>query len=61
MVASSVPVAGLLRLPGQYAAEALRASLATYYGTPAKAERELGWTCRPLDDGLRSTIAALRG
>jgi nucleoside-diphosphate-sugar epimerase len=59
MVASSVPVAGLLRLPGPYAAEALRASLATYYGTPAKAERELGWTCRALDDGLRSTIASL--
>jgi len=47
-------------LPPDYAAETLRASLATYYGTPAKAERDLGWTARPLDEGLRDTVAALR-
>ena len=60
MVAATAPLAGLLHLRGQYAAESFRASLATYWGTPDKAERELGWSCRPLDDGLRSTISSLR-
>jgi nucleoside-diphosphate-sugar epimerase len=59
MVAATAPLAGLLRLRGQYAAESFRASLATYYGTPEKAQRELGWQSRPLDDGLRATIASL--
>ena len=40
--------------------ETLRAGLATYYGTSAKAERELGWRARPLDEGLRDTVAASR-
>jgi nucleoside-diphosphate-sugar epimerase len=45
-------------LPATYSAEALRASLATYLGTPAKAERELGWTARPLHEGLTETWRA---
>ncbi|MGZ4580218.1 MAG: NAD-dependent epimerase/dehydratase family protein [Nocardioidaceae bacterium] len=47
-------------LPPDYAAETLRAALATYYGTPALAERELGWSARPLDEGLAETVAAVR-
>ena len=47
-------------LPPDFAAETLRASLATYYGSPAKAERDLGWRARDLDTGLRETVAALR-
>ena len=47
-------------LPPDYAAETMRAGLATYYGSPARAERELGWRARPLDEGLRETVAALR-
>ena len=39
----------------------MRAGLATYLGTPAKAERDLGWHARDLDTGLRETVAALRG
>jgi nucleoside-diphosphate-sugar epimerase len=39
----------------------MRAGLATYYGDPAKAGRELGWRARDLDEGLRETVAALRG
>ena len=47
-------------LPPGYAPETFRAGLATYYGSPARAERELGWRARPLDDGLRETVDALR-
>jgi dihydroflavonol-4-reductase len=48
-------------LPPDYAAETMRAGLATYLGTPAKAERDLDWHARDLDTGLRQTVAALRG
>jgi len=54
------PVAGALRLRGTYHPESLRAALASYTGTRAKAERELGWTCRPLTEGLTQTVVALR-
>ena len=47
-------------LPADYSSESLRASVSTYFGTPARAERELGWTARGLDEGLRETVAALR-
>lgn len=47
-------------LPSDYHAETLRAALATYYGSPAKAERELGWHARPLEEGLRQTVSAVR-
>jgi dihydroflavonol-4-reductase len=30
----------------------------TYWATAARAEAELGWTARPLEDGLRDTFAA---
>jgi nucleoside-diphosphate-sugar epimerase len=50
----------VLPMPSEFAAETMRASLATYYGNPAKAERELGWTHRPVEQGLRETVAALR-
>jgi dihydroflavonol-4-reductase len=62
MVAATAAVMGplgkVLPLPAQYAGESMRASLATYYGTPAKAEQLLGWSCRDLDTGLRETLAA---
>jgi dihydroflavonol-4-reductase len=64
MVAASATLMGALGkvvpVPPDLAAETMRAGLATYYGTPAKAERELGWSARPLDEGLRDTVAALR-
>jgi nucleoside-diphosphate-sugar epimerase len=47
-------------LPPDYAAESMRAGLATYYGTPEKAIRDLGWTYRELKDGLTDTVRALR-
>ena len=60
-----LPVAQLLTgivgrvyaLPSEYTAESLRVSQASYYGTSAKAERELGWTYRGLTEGLAQTVS----
>lgn len=46
----------VIPLPADYAAETLRASLATYYGTPTKSEQELGWSCRDIEKGLAETV-----
>ncbi|KGN36212.1 NAD-dependent epimerase/dehydratase family protein [Knoellia subterranea] len=54
------PVAAALPVPPTYHPESLRAALSSYVGTRAKAERELGWECRSLDEGLADTVAALR-
>ena len=60
-VAAVVGVIGrVVPLPPDFAAETMRASLATYYGSSTKAERDLGWHARDLDKGLRETVAALR-
>ena len=53
-------VGRVLPLPADYTGESLRASVATYLGTPARAKDELGWLARSLDEGLRETVAALR-
>ena len=53
-------VGKVVPVPADFAGETMRASLATYYGSPAKAERELGWQARSLDTGLRQTAGALR-
>jgi hypothetical protein len=61
MVTASAAAAGLvgrvLPLPPAYAAETLRSSLATYYGNPAKAVAELGWSCRDMETGLSELVA----
>ncbi len=49
----------VVRLPPGYASETSRAATATYFGNPAKAEAELGWTCRSLDAGMALTVASL--
>jgi nucleoside-diphosphate-sugar epimerase len=42
--------------------EGLAMSLGAQWAFRAdKARRELGWTARPLDDGLRDTMAFYRG
>lgn len=46
-------------LPADYAGESLRASVATYLGSPTRAEQELGWSARGLDEGLRETVEAI--
>ena len=64
VVAATAGAAGLvgrvLPLPPAYAAESLRSSLATYYGSPAKAIAELGWSCRDMDAGFGDLISASR-
>ncbi len=50
----------VLPISGQYSSETLRVSAgATYLGTSAKAERELGFSARPLPEGLRETLTDL--
>lgn len=48
----------ILPLPAELHAESLRSAQASYLGTPAKAQRELGWRFRPLPEGLRETAVA---
>jgi nucleoside-diphosphate-sugar epimerase len=64
LVAATAGAAGLagrvLPLPPAYAAETLRSSLATYYGSPAKAIAELGWSCRDMKAGLGDLVSAGR-
>ncbi|MBI1765008.1 MAG: NAD-dependent epimerase/dehydratase family protein [Acidobacteria bacterium] len=48
----------LVPVPENFASETLRVSAgATYLGSSAKAERELGFQARPLAEGLRETLA----
>lgn len=53
-------VGRVVPMPAQYAGESMRGALATYLGSSARAEHELGWSARPLDEGLRETVASLR-
>lgn len=50
-------VGSVVDLPPLYRAETLRSSSATYMGSNAKARRELGYAPRPLEEGLRTTLA----
>jgi nucleoside-diphosphate-sugar epimerase len=44
-------------LPATYRSESLRGSAGvTYLARSDKAHRELGWHCRPLEEGLRETL-----
>lgn len=48
----------VVSVPEEYSAEALLVNAGTtYLGSDAKARRELGFTTRPLEQGLRETIA----
>jgi nucleoside-diphosphate-sugar epimerase len=50
--------AGVIHPPEQYSAESLRVIAGvTYLGDNAKARRELGFSVRPLEEGLRETLA----
>jgi dihydroflavonol-4-reductase len=60
VAALTAPVEKLLPIPQPMTAEAARAGIATYYGQATKAERELGWSARPLDVGLAETVASIR-
>ncbi|MFI0431835.1 MAG: NAD-dependent epimerase/dehydratase family protein [Candidatus Nanopelagicales bacterium] len=51
------PLSRVLPLPPEFSAEGLRASGASYLGSPDKAIRELGWSFRPLSEGIAETVA----
>ncbi len=51
------PFEGLLRLEGTYTSEGLAVTTATYLGSNAKAQRDLGYSPRPLEEGLPPTLA----
>ncbi len=65
MVGASALSAGFLErflpLPATYRSESLRASRASYLGSPAKAQAELGWHARDLRTGLGATVQAEAG
>lgn len=55
--ASVMDVLGrVLPLPKAYQGESLRSIIGTYIGDNANARRDLGFTVRPLEEGLRETL-----
>lgn len=53
-------VVRVVPVPPLYHPESLRSALASYLGSRQKAERDLGWKPRSLDEGLAETVAAIR-
>ena len=59
MAALTAPFGAVLPLPPVFTAESMRTTAGvTYLGSNAKAKRELGFTVRPLEEGLRETLRA---
>ena len=52
------PMERMFRFPQVLTADAARAGCSTYLADSAKAKTELGWTSRPLSEGIRETVAA---
>jgi nucleoside-diphosphate-sugar epimerase len=46
----------LVPVPQTLSADAARGGMATYFGDSSKAEAELGWTSRPVREGLEQTV-----
>ena len=51
----------VVKLPQDQTREAMMASTATYYADSGKAQRELGWTPRPLKEGFADTFLTPAG
>jgi nucleoside-diphosphate-sugar epimerase len=57
MASASWLLEKIIPLPDTYTSESLHVlGGVTYLGSNEKAKRELGFTCRPLEDGLRETL-----
>jgi dihydroflavonol-4-reductase len=54
--AATAPLERWVRVPQPLTAEAGRSGTATYFGDNGKAAAELGWTSRPLREGLTETV-----
>lgn len=50
----------VMPMPPDQTRDALMSATATYYASAAKAERELGWRARPLEEGFAELVAAHR-
>jgi nucleoside-diphosphate-sugar epimerase len=55
----TAPVERVLPIPQFLTAEAALSGTGTYYGDSTKAGRELGWSPRPLDEGMAETVASI--
>ena len=58
VAAMTAPVERLVPIPQTMTADAARAGMATYLGDSSKAREELGWTPRPVRDGIEETVRA---
>jgi nucleoside-diphosphate-sugar epimerase len=58
VAAMTSPIERLVPIPQTMTAEAARSGMATYFGDSTKAETELGWTSRPVREGMRETVQA---
>jgi nucleoside-diphosphate-sugar epimerase len=56
--ALTAPLERVIRLPQSLTADAARAGCATYLADSTKARTELGWTSRPVADGIAETVRA---
>lgn len=56
VAAMTAPLERLAPIPQSLTAEAARAGMATYFADSAKAEAELGWTSRPVREGITETV-----
>lgn len=54
--AMTAPLERIVPIPQALTAEAARAGMATYFGDSTKAETELGWTSRPVREGIAETV-----
>ena len=56
VAAITAPLERYLPIPQTMTADAARAGMATYFGNSVKAETELGWTPRPVREGITETV-----
>ena len=58
VAALTAPVERVVPVPQTMTADAARSGMATYLGDSTKAETELGWTTRPVREGILETVRA---
>jgi nucleoside-diphosphate-sugar epimerase len=52
----TTPIERFVPIPQTMTADAARSGVATYLGDSTKAETELGWTSRPVSEGMLETL-----